>query len=92
MIQKLPLNSPRWRDLDGVTAEEVQVLLEHMTSTADTGADVDWRQTWTHMTDDLLADGTVYNSAYAVLPISSRRQRSCHRSSPWTSGWTWASS
>ncbi|WP_405846401.1 WD40 repeat domain-containing protein [Streptomyces sp. NBC_01518] len=68
MIQKLPLNSPRWRDLDGVTAEEVQVLLEHMTSTADTGADVDWRQTWTHMTDDLLADGTVYNSAYAVLP------------------------
>lgn len=68
MIQTLPLNSPRWRDLDGVTAEEVQVLLEHMASTAVTGADVDWRQTWTYMTDDLLADGTVSNSAYAVLP------------------------
>ncbi|WP_405989363.1 WD40 repeat domain-containing protein [Streptomyces sp. NBC_00986] len=68
MIQKLPLNSPRWRDLDGVTAEEVQALLEHMTSTAVTGADVEWKQTWTYMTDDLLADGTVSNSAYAVLP------------------------
>lgn len=68
MIQKLPLNSPRWRDLDGVTAEEVRALLESMTSTAVTGADVDWRQTWTYMTDDLMADGTVYNSAYAVLP------------------------
>ncbi|MFD4555330.1 WD40 repeat domain-containing protein [Streptomyces sp. NPDC058469] len=68
MIPKLPLNSPRWRDLDGVTAEEVQALLEHMTSTAATGTKVDWRQTWTYMTDDVLADGTVYDSAYAVLP------------------------
>ncbi len=49
MIPKLPLNSPRWNDLKGVTAEEVRVLL-------------------THVTDDLLADGTVSESAYAVLP------------------------
>ncbi|WP_328931692.1 MULTISPECIES: PQQ-binding-like beta-propeller repeat protein [unclassified Streptomyces] len=49
MNPDLPLNSPRWRDLEGATAEEVQVLL-------------------THMTDDLLADGTVSDSAYAVLP------------------------
>ncbi|MER7640237.1 PQQ-binding-like beta-propeller repeat protein [Streptomyces sp. NPDC126522] len=49
MIPKLPLNSPRWRDLKGVTAEEVQVLL-------------------THVTDDLLAGGTVSDGAYAVLP------------------------
>ena len=68
MIPKLPLNSPRWRDLDGVTAEEVQALLEEMASTAVTGADVEWRQTWTDMTGDLLDDGTVFDSAYAVLP------------------------
>ena len=68
MIPKLPLQSPRWRDLAGVTAEEVQALLEQMTSTAVTGADDEWRQTWTYMTDDLMADGTVYDSAYAVLP------------------------
>ncbi|WP_405865747.1 hypothetical protein OG407_42450 [Streptomyces sp. NBC_01515] len=68
MIPKLPLQSPRWRDLAGVTAEEVQALLEQMASTAVTGADDEWRQTWTYMTDDLMADGTVYDSAYAVLP------------------------
>lgn len=68
MIPKLPLNSPRWRDLDGVTAEEVQALLEEMTSTTVTGTDVEWRQTWTDMTGDLLDDGTVFDSAYAVLP------------------------
>lgn len=68
MIPKLPLNSPRWRDLDGVTAEEVQALLAQMASTAVTGADAEWRQSWTYMTDDLMADGTVYDSAYAVLP------------------------
>lgn len=68
MIPKLPLQSPRWRDLAGVTAEEVQALLDLMTSTAVTGADDEWRQAWTYMTDDLLDDGTVYDSAYAVLP------------------------
>ncbi|MGQ4434428.1 MULTISPECIES: WD40 repeat domain-containing protein [unclassified Streptomyces] len=49
MNSDLPLNSPRWRDLEGATAEEVQVLL-------------------TNMTDDLLADGTASDSAYAELP------------------------
>ncbi|MFD4872092.1 WD40 repeat domain-containing protein [Streptomyces sp. NPDC058420] len=39
-----------------------------MSSPAFTGADVEWKQTWTSMTDDLLADGTVSDSAYAVLP------------------------
>jgi len=68
MIPKLPLQSPRWRDLAGVTAEEVQALLDLMTSTAVTGADDEWRQAWTYMTDDLLDDGTVHDSAYAVLP------------------------
>jgi len=68
MIPKLPLNSPRWRDLDGVTAEEVQTLLEQMTPTGVTGTDDEWTRTWTYMTDALLADGTVYDSAYAALP------------------------
>ncbi|MFF6986473.1 PQQ-binding-like beta-propeller repeat protein [Streptomyces sp. NPDC010273] len=49
MNPDLPLNSPRWHDLEGVTAEEVRVLL-------------------THLADDLPADGTVSDSAYAVLP------------------------
>ncbi|MDX3697878.1 hypothetical protein PV726_48540 [Streptomyces europaeiscabiei] len=30
MVPKLPLHSARWRDLDGVTVEEVTVLLEEM--------------------------------------------------------------
>ncbi|MFI6625208.1 WD40 repeat domain-containing protein [Streptomyces sp. NPDC050528] len=51
-----------------MTAEEVQALLEEMASTAVTGADVEWRQTWTDMAGDLLDDGTVFDSAYAVLP------------------------
>ncbi|WP_328676142.1 WD40 repeat domain-containing protein [Streptomyces sp. NBC_00343] len=51
-----------------MTAEEMQALLEQMASTAVIGADDEWRQTWTYMIDDLMADGTVYDSAYAVLP------------------------
>ncbi|MFJ3891697.1 WD40 repeat domain-containing protein [Streptomyces sp. NPDC090083] len=68
MIAKLPLNSPRWRDLEGVSAEEVRLLLAHMSSTAHAGTDVGWKQTWEAMTEDLLADGTVSDSAYAALP------------------------
>lgn len=92
MIPKLPLHSPRWSDLAGVTAEEMQALLEQMASTAVTGADDEWRQTWTYMIDDLMADGTVYDSAYAVLPHLVEAAAELPRSGPWTSGWTWASS
>ncbi|MFE2970848.1 WD40 repeat domain-containing protein [Streptomyces sp. NPDC059340] len=72
MIPKLPLYSPRWRDLDGVTAEEVEVLLEQMASTevsstvTETGDG--WRQTWTYLAGGLLDDGTVFDGAYAALP------------------------
>ena len=68
MIPKLPLHSPRWRDLDGVTAEEVKALLEQMASAAATESGDEWRQAWTYMTDDLLDDGTVSDGAYAALP------------------------
>jgi WD40 repeat protein len=72
MIPKLPLHSPRWRDLDGVTAEEVKALLEQMAPTAATGTGTgtgeDWRQTWAYLTDGLVDDGTVSNGAYAALP------------------------
>jgi WD40 repeat protein len=72
MIPKLPLHSPRWRDLDGVTAKEVEVLLEQMTSTAASGAATEsgegWRQTWTCLAEGLLDDGTVFDGAYAALP------------------------
>ncbi|WP_329246239.1 hypothetical protein OG223_11770 [Streptomyces sp. NBC_01478] len=63
MISKLPLHSPRWRDLDGVTAEEVEVLLEQMASTGG-----NWTQTWTSLAGGLLDDGTVFDGAYAALP------------------------
>ncbi|MFJ9150240.1 WD40 repeat domain-containing protein [Streptomyces sp. NPDC102270] len=68
MNPKLPLHSPRWRDLDGVTAEEVKALLEQMASTAATGTGDEWRQAWTYMTDSLMDVGTVSNGAYAALP------------------------
>ncbi|MEV3914351.1 WD40 repeat domain-containing protein [Streptomyces canus] len=68
MIPKLPLHSPRWRDLDGVTAEEVKALLEQMASAAVTGSGDEWRQAWTYMTGGLMDDGTVSDGAYAALP------------------------
>jgi hypothetical protein len=68
MIPKLPLDSPRWRDLDGVTAKEVEALLEQMASTAAIGTSAAWRQTWTYLTDGLIDDGTVSAGAYAALP------------------------
>ncbi|MEW2050425.1 hypothetical protein [Streptomyces sp. NPDC005476] len=68
MIPKLPLHSPRWRDLHGVTAEEVKALLEQMASPAVTGTGDEWRKTWSYMTDGLLDNGTVFDGAYAALP------------------------
>ena len=68
MIPKLPLHSPRWRDLDGVTVGEVQTLLEQMASAAATGGGDAWRQTWTDLSDGLMDDGTVSDGAYAALP------------------------
>ena len=67
MIPKLPLHSPRWRDLDGVTGEEVKALLEQMASAA-TGTGDEWRQTWTDMSGGLVDDGTLSDGAYAALP------------------------
>jgi WD40 repeat protein len=68
MIPKLPLNSPRWGDLDGVTADEVKALVEQMASTAATETGAAWRQTWTYLIDGLTDDGTVSDGAYAALP------------------------
>lgn len=68
MIPKLPLHSPRWRDLHGVTADEVKALLEQMASPAVTGTGDEWRKTWSYMTDGLLDNGTVFDGAYAALP------------------------
>lgn len=68
MIPKLPLHDPRWRDLQGVTADEVRALLEQMASTADTGTGDEWRRTWTHLTGGLMDGGDVSDGAYAALP------------------------
>ena len=68
MISKLPLYSPRWRDLDGVKAEEVEALLEQMASASATGSGEAWKQTWTHLAAGLMDDGTVSDGAYAALP------------------------
>ncbi|WP_406455990.1 hypothetical protein OH768_21585 [Streptomyces sp. NBC_01622] len=64
-----------------MTAEEVEVLLQQMTSStvsaaassavsisSATGTGDAWRQTWTDLAGGLLDDGTVSNGAYAALP------------------------
>jgi WD40 repeat protein len=68
MIPKLPLHSPRWRDLDGVKVEELEVLLEQVASAAATGGDDAWRRTWTDLSGGLMDDGVVRDGAHAALP------------------------
>ncbi|MFF7947643.1 WD40 repeat domain-containing protein [Streptomyces griseorubiginosus] len=68
MIPKLSLDGPRWLDFDGVTAEEVNALVEQMASTAATGAGDEWRQAWAYMAEGLVDDGIVSEGAYAALP------------------------
>ncbi|WP_333775059.1 WD40 repeat domain-containing protein [Streptomyces sp. IBSBF 3136] len=68
MIPKLPLDSPRWRGLDGVKVEEVRVLLEQLASAAATGGGDAWRRTWTDLSGGLMDDGVVAEGAYAALP------------------------
>ncbi|WP_254076082.1 WD40 repeat domain-containing protein [Streptomyces sp. P3] len=68
MIPKVPLDSPRWHGLDGVKAEEVQVLLEQLTSAGAIGGGDAWRRTWTDLSSGLLDDGVVADGAYAALP------------------------
>ncbi|MEV6485886.1 hypothetical protein [Streptomyces sp. NPDC051576] len=68
MIPKLPLRSPRWRDLDGVKAEEVKTLLEQLGSAAAAGSGDEWKQTWTYVAGGLMDDGVVSDGAYAALP------------------------
>ncbi|WP_063777096.1 WD40 repeat domain-containing protein [Streptomyces humi] len=68
MIPKLPLHSPRWRDLDGVTAEEVRALLAGMASGDATGSGDAWSRTWKDLAGGLVDDGTVLDGAYAALP------------------------
>ncbi|MFD9129225.1 WD40 repeat domain-containing protein [Kitasatospora sp. NPDC059571] len=67
MIPKLPLDSPRWDELDGVRVEDVRALLEEMAS-AVTGSDDGWAETWTYVADGLMQQSTVTNGAYAVVP------------------------
>lgn len=68
MTAKLPLHSTRWRDLDGVTVDEVTALLAEMASAAATGSGDAWRKSWANLAEGLLDDGTVYDGAYAALP------------------------
>lgn len=68
MISKLPLDSPRWHGLDGVKAEEVQVVLEQLASAAATGGGEAWQRSWADLYGGLLDDGVVADGAYAALP------------------------
>ncbi|MFI8232648.1 WD40 repeat domain-containing protein [Streptomyces sp. NPDC085900] len=68
MIAKLPLDSPRWHDFDGVKVEEIRVLLEQLASAAAGGGGHAWRHTWTDLSGGLLDDGVVADGTYAALP------------------------
>ncbi|MGW0965055.1 WD40 repeat domain-containing protein [Streptomyces sp. NPDC002516] len=68
MMSKLPLDSARWRGLDGVKAQELRVLLEQFTSAAATGDGDAWRRTWREVSGGLMDDGVVADGAYAALP------------------------
>ncbi|MFB6946142.1 MULTISPECIES: WD40 repeat domain-containing protein [unclassified Streptomyces] len=67
-IPKLPFDSPRWLDLDGVWAEDVQTVLQLMASTGATATSEGWREVWDEALDRLMHQGTVYDGAYAALP------------------------
>ncbi|MFJ3759551.1 WD40 repeat domain-containing protein [Streptomyces sp. NPDC090080] len=68
MIAKLPLESPLWRDFDGVEAEEMRVLLRQLAAAADGEGGDAWRDTWTDLSGGLMDDGVVADGAYAALP------------------------
>ncbi|MFF3446309.1 WD40 repeat domain-containing protein [Streptomyces sp. NPDC002667] len=68
MIPKLPLDSPRWRGLDGVKVEELRVLLGQLASAAAQGGGDAWRRTWGDLSGGLMDDGVVADGAYAALP------------------------
>ncbi|MFQ3556451.1 hypothetical protein QZN11_06530 [Streptomyces gramineus] len=68
MIAKLPLESPLWRDLDGVGVEEIRVLLRQLADAADGEGGDAWRDTWTDLSGGLMDDGVVADGAYAALP------------------------
>ncbi|WP_084725611.1 WD40 repeat domain-containing protein [Streptacidiphilus melanogenes] len=67
-MAKLPLDSPRWGDLDGVSVEEVKEVLQAVASTVATGAGDDWREPWSRLLDGLLQQETLFSGAFAVLP------------------------
>ncbi|WP_256918439.1 WD40 repeat domain-containing protein [Streptomyces hilarionis] len=68
MTAKLPLHSARWRDLHGVTVDELAALLEEMAAAPAAGGGDAWRHRWTDLAQGLLDDGTVHDGAYAALP------------------------
>ncbi|MEU8932343.1 hypothetical protein AB0D30_20920 [Streptomyces sp. NPDC048409] len=68
MIAKLPLESPLWRDFDGVEVEEMRVLLRELAAAADGEGGDAWRETWTDLSGGLMDDGVVADGAYAALP------------------------
>ncbi|MFH8388548.1 WD40 repeat domain-containing protein [Streptomyces sp. NPDC018036] len=68
MIPKLPLDSPRWRGLDGMKVEELRVLLDQLAAAAATGGGDAWRRTWREVSGGLMDDGVVADGAYAALP------------------------
>ncbi|MEV7181669.1 hypothetical protein [Kitasatospora sp. NPDC093679] len=63
MRAKLPLNSPRWRELDGVTAEDVRQVVDAIGTPGD-----GWRKAWQGLTDSLMREDVVLDGAYAALP------------------------
>ncbi|MEU2631890.1 hypothetical protein ABZ641_33540, partial [Kitasatospora sp. NPDC007106] len=63
MRAKLPLNSPRWRELDGVTAEDVRRVVDAIATPGD-----EWREAWQGLSDSLMREDVVLDGAYAALP------------------------
>ncbi|MFC6600127.1 hypothetical protein [Kitasatospora paranensis] len=62
------MDSPRWRDLDGVSIEELKEVLEAMAAAGAAGAGEEWKEPWSRVRDGLLEQETLYSGAFAVLP------------------------
>ncbi|WP_234443589.1 WD40 repeat domain-containing protein [Streptomyces sp. NRRL B-24484] len=74
MRAMLPLNSPRWRELHGVAAEDVRQVVAAVESASATGAGAapdggdGWRKAWEGLALDLMCEDVVVDGAYAALP------------------------
>ncbi|MET9617506.1 WD40 repeat domain-containing protein [Kitasatospora indigofera] len=62
------MDSPRWRDLDGVSPEELEEVLEAMAASGAAGAGEEWQEPWSRVLGGLLQQETLYSGAFAALP------------------------